>query len=163
MTSPERRPRTTPEVRPAEPAEAPTLVAFQLAMARETEDLELDRSTVEAGVEAVFRDPARGRYWVAVLDGRIVASLLTTPEWSDWRNGTVLWIQSVYVSPGARRRGVYRAMYATLRRRVGEDPSLKGLRLYVETDNIAAQQTYEALGMSRERYLLYEWMPSGEG
>ena len=127
-------------------------------MALETEDLRLDPPTVAAGVRAVFDDPTRGRYLLAEIDAEVVASLLTIPEWSDWRNGTVLWIHSLYVRPEFRRGGVYRAMHEHLRRRVETDDSLKGLRLYVETDNAAAISAYESLGMDGEHYRLYEWL-----
>jgi len=141
--------------------DASAIVDFQLRMARETEDLELDRDTVTRGVAAVLADPTKGIYWVAEREGdplRVVGSLLTTFEWSDWRDGTVLWIQSVYVVPEERGRGVYRALYEHLKRRVEEDPALKGIRLYVDKRNAAAQGVYERLGMSREHYELFEWL-----
>lgn len=146
------------EIRPALPSDAPAIAEFQLRMARETEDLELDRDTVNRGVEAVFADPAKGIYWIAESAGRIVGCLLTTYEWSDWRNGTVLWIQSLYVLPEERGRGVYRALYEHLRREVEMNPSLKGIRLYVDRRNATAQRVYERLGMTREHYDLFEWM-----
>ena len=161
-------------VRPARAAEIPLLVEFQLEMARETEELELDRGTVEAGVRAVFEDPAKGEYLIAEegsrviaeegsrglaeTEGRVVGCLMVTPEWSDWRNGRVLWIQSVYVPPAERRRGVFRRMYQALRQRVEREPGLKGLRLYVDVRNRSAHAVYEALGMTREHYVLYEWL-----
>jgi RimJ/RimL family protein N-acetyltransferase len=145
-------------VRVAAPGDAAAIVEFQLRMARETESLELDRDTLNRGVAAVFADPGKGSYWVAERDGRILGSLLTTFEWSDWRNGTILWIQSVYVLPEERGRGVYRAMYQALKRRVEADPDLKGLRLYVDKRNTAAQRAYERLGMSGEHYATFEWL-----
>lgn len=152
-------------VRAAAPADAAAIAGFQLRMARETEGLELDRPTLDRGVAAVFADPARGAYWVAErgdTDRRVIGSLLTTFEWSDWRNGTVLWIQSVYVVPEERGRGVYRALYERVRRQVEESPGLKGIRLYVDRRNAAAQRVYERLGMSREHYEMFEWMkPAG--
>ena len=119
-------------IRPAEPADAAAIVDFQLRMARETEDLELDRAILNRGVAAVFADPGKGAYWIAERGGRIVGCLLTTHEWSDWRDGVILWIQSVYVIPEERGRGVYRALYE--RRRGGRsrsppaqgDPALRG-------------------------------------
>ena len=114
-------------IRPGGSRDAAAIVDFQLRMARETEDLELEGDTVVKGVAAVLADPAKGSYWVAERsegDRQVVGSLLTTFEWSDWRNGTVLWIQSVYVVPGERGRGVYRALYEHLRRRVEDDPEL---------------------------------------
>ena len=148
-------------IREARPEDAPVIVDFQIRMARATEELELDFDTVTRGVAAVFADPAKGTYWVAEADGRVIGSLLTTFEWSDWRNGTVLWIQSVYVLPAWRRRGIYRMLYEHLRRQVERSPGLRGLRLYVDQRNTAAQQVYERLGMTKEHYQMYEWLKEG--
>ena len=147
-----------PRVRPATPEDAATIVDFQLRMAKETEDLDLDRGTVRRGVEAVFADPARGSYWIAESGGRVAGCLLTTFEWSDWRNGTVLWIESLYVLPEEGGRGIYRALYEHLKRQVETDPGLQGIRLYVDRRNVAAQRVYERLGMNRDHYDLFEWM-----
>lgn len=127
-------------------------------MARETEGMDLDLPTVTRGVQAVFDDPSKGQYWVAESDGRVAGSLLTTWEWSDWRNGTVLWIQSVYVLPELRGSGIYRRMYEHLRERVLDSPGLMGIRLYVDRRNTAAQRVYERLGMSSEHYEMFEWL-----
>jgi len=127
-------------------------------MARETEGMELDLPTVTRGVQAVFDDDSKGQYWVAESEGRVVGSLLTTYEWSDWRDGTMLWIQSVYVPPEMRGSGVYRGLYEHLRERVRSSPDLMGIRLYVDRRNAAAQRVYERLGMSREHYEMFEWM-----
>jgi GNAT superfamily N-acetyltransferase len=148
------------DVRRAREAEAEAIAGFQIAMALETEGLELDPQTVRAGVRAVFDDPSRGSYWVAEEGGEVVAGLLVVPEWSDWRNGTVWWIHSLYVRPQFRRRGVFRTLFEHLRGLVEADDSLKGLRLYVERNNAAACHTYEAMGMDGEHYRLYEWMKS---
>ena len=149
---------STIQIRHARPDDAATIAAFQVRMARESEGLELDPATVRQGVQAVFGDPAKGRYWVAEDEGRVIACLLTIPEWSDWRNATVLWIHSLYVVPEARRRGVFRALFLTLKRQVEASPELAGLRLYVEKGNALARQAYEALGMTAEHYDLYEWL-----
>jgi RimJ/RimL family protein N-acetyltransferase len=145
-------------IRPGEPEDAAAIVDFQLRMARETEDLGLAPGTLRRGVAAVFADPSKGRYWIAERGGETVACLLTTYEWSDWRDGVILWIQSVYVVPEERGRGVYRALYERLRRQVEESPGLKGIRLYVEKRNAAAQRAYERLGMTREHYEMFEWL-----
>ncbi|HEV7670483.1 MAG TPA: GNAT family N-acetyltransferase [Thermoanaerobaculia bacterium] len=145
-------------VRAARADEADQLIDFQLALAAETEWLALDAERVARGVRAVFGDPSRGGYWVAEEAGRIVGMLLTTPEWSDWRAGWVLWIQSVYVIPEARGQGVFRDLYAHQRARVEGDPDLCGLRLYVDRRNRAAAAIYERAGMSREHYEMFEWL-----
>ena len=145
-------------VRPASRGDAPRLAEFQLAMALETEDLELDASTVNQGVQAVFDDPRRGTYWVVEEAGRVVACLLTLPEWSDWRNGTVWWVASLYVVPEARGRGAYRRLWEHLVAEVEASPDLMGIRLYVDKRNERARRVYEALGMNRDHYELFEWL-----
>jgi len=144
-------------IRNAIHADAPSIIDFQLKMAWETENLRLNTETVTRGVEAVFRDPSKGNYYVAEADGKVVASLLITFEWSDWRNCNVWWFQSVYVLPEYRRQGVFRKMYNHIKE-LAQEQDIAGLRLYVETRNSRAQKTYEALGMSSEHYAFYEWM-----
>lgn len=144
--------------RSATVADAETITRFQIAMARETEDLELDPETCRKGVEAVFADPSLGRYFVADDDGRVAGCLMITYEWSDWRNGVVWWIQSVYVDPEYRRRGVYAGLYSHVKELVEHDPAVRGIRLYVERGNTLAQRVYSRLGMDGEHYQMYEWM-----
>lgn len=150
------------EVRRGRREDAPDIVEFQIRLACETERFALDRPTVEKGVQAVFDAPHKGAYWIAEVDGEIAGCLLTVPEWSDWRNGTVVWIHSVYVVPKARRRGVFRAMYETLKTAVEQSVDLRGLRLYVERENERAQKTYHALGMDGNHYKMFEWMDESE-
>ncbi|HUP58871.1 MAG TPA: GNAT family N-acetyltransferase [Thermoanaerobaculia bacterium] len=146
------------QYRDATPADADAIIEFQLAMARETEDLALDRDILTRGVHAVFADPSHGRYYVAEANGEVVASLMITYEWSDWRNGTVWWIQSVYVVPAFRRRGVYAGLYAHVRGLVASEPAIRGIRLYVDNRNVGAQEVYARLGMEGEHYRVFEWM-----
>ena len=143
-------------VRPATPADLDVLVDFNAAMALETEDRRLDPDRLRAGVSTALSDPARGAYRVAERDGRVVGALLLTREWSDWRNGWFWWIQSVYVAPDARGRGVYRALHESVLAEARADGKVCGVRLYVEQDNRAAQATYAAVGMRRARYAVYE-------
>ncbi len=145
-------------IRPGLLFDIPVIAESQVAMAFETENLKLDPPTVDKGVAAVFDDPSKGKYWLAEVDGKVVGCLLTVPEWSDWRNGTVLWIHSVYVHPDFRKHGVYKKLYLHLKKMVEESPDLRGLRLYVDKTNERAQKVYEALGMSGEHYHLYEWL-----
>jgi ribosomal protein S18 acetylase RimI-like enzyme len=146
-------------IRPPKRDEIPLLVEMQVAMAVETEPFRLDPRTVLKGITAVFEDPSKGQYWVAEnSQHEILGMLLTVPEWSDWRNATVLWIHSVYVVPQARRLGVYRALYQHLKMKVESSEDYRGLRLYVEKQNSRAQKVYESLGMSQDHYHLYEWM-----
>ena len=145
-------------IRCGQPKDLEHIVMFQLRMALETEGLTLDLDTVTQGVRAVFEDPSKGEYWVAEKDGQIVGGLLTIPEWSDWRNGTVLWIHSVYVVPKFRQQGVFKRLYMTLKEHVEASSDLCGLRLYVDKRNRQAQKVYEAMGMDGSHYRLYEWL-----
>jgi GNAT superfamily N-acetyltransferase len=148
----------TAAYRRATPADISSIVQFQIAMAEETEDLKLDSQIVTGGVKAVFDDPARGQYYVAERDRLVIASLLITYEWSDWRNGPVWWIQSVYVLPEARRQGVYAGLYAFVKGFAEADPNVQGIRLYVDRRNSLAQTVYSRLGMNGEHYQVFEWM-----
>jgi GNAT superfamily N-acetyltransferase len=145
-------------VRKANPYDAPDIIEFQIAMALETENLSLDRPTVEKGVAAVFQNPSLGDYYVVEADGLVIASLLTTFEWSDWRNGTVLWIQSVYVRKEWRGQGVFTCLYQHIRKHVETSETLRGIRLYADKTNTGAHAVYEKMGMSAEHYQLYEWL-----
>jgi GNAT superfamily N-acetyltransferase len=135
-----------------------TIAEFQIAMARETEEVRLDPGICTAGVRGLFDDPAFGRYHVAEIGDVVVGSTLVTYEWSDWRNGVVWWIQSVYVKPEFRRRGVYSGLYARIRGLAEADPKVRGIRLYVDRRNVPAQQVYERLGMNGDHYQVFEWM-----
>jgi GNAT superfamily N-acetyltransferase len=145
-------------VRNAKSEDLNSIIDFQLAMARETEDIDLERSTVEKGVSEVLKDSSKGQYYVAEKHGKVIGSLLTTYEWSDWRNGTVLWIQSVFVSPEHRRKGVYRKLYEYVKDQVIQNSDLKGIRLYADKSNMGAHQVYEKLGMTPDHYITYEWL-----
>lgn len=145
-------------VRKANVSDVTFIVDSQLAMALETEGIRLNRVVVEKGVAAVFDNNSRGIYYLAEENGTVIGSLLTTYEWSDWRNGTVLWIQSVYIQPQHRRKGVYRRLYQFIQDIVVSDPELFGIRLYADVSNKTAHQAYLNLGMDDSHYKTFEWM-----
>ena len=144
-------------IREADSEDDARIVLFNQAMARETEGRELDRKVLTKGVERLLNDPARGRYFVAVKGDEVVGQVMITTEWSDWRNGLVWWLQSVYVSKRHRREGVYRMLHDHVRETALSEKVL-GIRLYVERDNLSAQETYRAMGMLASQYLMYEEM-----
>jgi GNAT superfamily N-acetyltransferase len=137
------------------------IVNAQLAMALETENLQLDRETLNSGVSHLFDNSEIGGYLIAFLKEIPVASTLMLHEWSDWRNGNVIWIHSVYVLPEYRKMGIFRKIYQHIKHSVLNKPSLKGIRLYVEKENKRAQEVYSNVGMDGEHYQLYEWLPEG--
>ncbi|MHC5011849.1 MAG: GNAT family N-acetyltransferase [Planctomycetota bacterium] len=146
----------TYRIRGATLDDADVLARFNGEMARETEAKHLDPAVVADGVRTLLGDPTSGFYLVAETDGDVVGSLMVTSEWSDWRNGHFWWVQSVYVAPAHRRRGVYRRLYAAVKERATVQGGVCGIRLYVEAGNEAARDAYERLGMTRTNYRLYE-------
>ena len=132
------------------------ITRFNAAMALESEGISLDRATLRAGVEAALEDETKAFYLLAEVEGDPVGQLMVTTEWSDWRNGWIWWIQSVYVKPEARRRGVYSRLYGRLTEMANARGDIRGMRLYVMRENWPAKRTYEALGMSHSHYDLYE-------
>ncbi len=146
------------EIRKAKLSDTECIVELQLQMARETEELEFDKTVVSKGVHGVFQEPARGTYWIAEEESKVLGMLLAIPEWSDWRNATVLWIHSLYVIPEARGQGVFKKLYLNLKKQVEQSPELAGLRLYVDKRNKSAQEVYEKIGMNKHHYELYEWL-----
>ncbi|MDN4165633.1 GNAT family N-acetyltransferase [Cytophagales bacterium LB-30] len=145
-------------IRSAQEKDLPQLVAFQLAMALETENLQLDPAVLTQGMQAVLSDANKGAYFVAEMEGKVVGSLMITYEWSDWRNGMVWWIQSVFVDKDFRGKGVYKALYTHIQDLVKADEKIRGIRLYVDKTNTSAQAVYKKLGMNGEHYATFEWM-----
>ena len=147
-------------VRKALYAEWEIIAGFQKKLALETENITLDASIVSEGVMAVFSDPGRGCYYVAETGRKIIGVLLTTFEWSDWRNGQIVWVQSVYVLPEYRSGGVFSGLFRHIRKIVETSKNYRGIRLYVDKTNKLAIEVYRRLGMSDDHYLLFELIPS---
>ena len=144
------------KIRQATVKDASAIASFNQDMAMETEGITLDPPTILSGVTKILLDDNFGFYLVIEVAQEIVASLMVTTEWSDWRNGQYWWIQSVYVKPQWRRKGLYRAMYLKVKTLSEANSEVCGFRLYVENENIRAQSTYESLGMTQTHYKMYE-------
>ena len=142
-------------------SDAEALAGFNAAMALETERKVLLADVIRAGVQHLLGHPEMGFYVIAESGGEAAGALMVTNEWSDWRNGNFWWIQSVYVRPEFRRRGVYRQLYQWLHARAAKDRSVCGFRLYVERDNVRAQSTYRTSGMDETRYIVFEELKPG--
>ena len=143
-------------IRDATPADQPIIGDFNSRMAEETEGKGLNQDLILPGVAALLTDPAKGRYWLAIIDGEVAGQIMVTYEWSDWRHGMLWWIQSVYVPVEFRRKGVFSAMYQHVESMVKADRDACGIRLYVEKSNLYAQDTYRNLGMTESGYLVME-------
>ena len=143
-------------IRIANKTDATALIEFNQAMALETEGKRLAADVLSAGVKAVFDDEKKGFYVAAEENARIVGGLMVTFEWSDWRSSWFWWIQSVYILPEFRGRGVYGELYDFVRAEAEKAENVCGFRLYVERENRLAQRVYEKSGMASSHYLMYE-------
>jgi len=149
-------PEPSVAVRNAVAQDADFIVDCNIALAEESENKRLDREVLSRGVRRGFAQPGLARYFIAECDGERAGTTMLTYELTDWRDGVVWWLQSVYVLPAYRKRGVFRAIYRHIERLARQDPDARGLRLYVLEDNTRALRTYEAMGMSASGYLVYE-------
>jgi len=134
-----------------------TIVKFNYNLAKQTEDKELDLEILTKGVIAMLSDTSKGQYYVYEIDGKVVGQIMNTYEWSDWRNGTFLWVQSVYVDEEYRRKGIFKKLYNHVKQICDNDEKIAGIRLYVEKENFNAKATYKSLGMDECNYHMYEY------
>jgi ribosomal protein S18 acetylase RimI-like enzyme len=143
-------------IRPARDDDAPVVVEFNAKLAEESEQKQLDDAVLTRGVAMLLNRPELGRYFVAEVDGQIIGQIMITYEWSDWRCGQFWWIQSVYVVPEYRQRGVFRSLFQHVESAAQTDGGVCGLRLYVERENEAAIATYQRMQMKPAGYHVYE-------
>ena len=144
------------QIREGRPEDAAIIADYNRRMAMETEGKELDSETVGKGVAQGLLQPDKCRYFVAETQGSVIGQAMVTYEWSDWRNGDLWWIQSVYVHPDHRRQEIFKRLYQHIETLARGDNNVRGLRLYVEEENEAGQAVYKKLGMSHAGYLVYE-------
>ena len=142
-------------VREAGQSDVSTLIEYNLSLANETESILLDKDILRLGIEKAL-ELNDCRYLVAELNNKIVGQTMVTSEWSDWRNGVIWWMQSVYVNPDYRKRGVFQSILKHIEHLAEKIPEVKALRLYVMDDNQIAQRVYQNLGMNNSNYLVYE-------
>lgn len=143
-------------IRTARFTDAAVIARFNREMASETEQRRLSPPRVLSGVKALLADPRKGTYYLAEADGKVVGQLLITYEWSDWRNGNFWWIQSVFVSPASRGRGVFKALHAQIEQLARKSRHVCGVRLYVDKHNTQAKEVYARLGLKATHYELWE-------
>ena len=142
-------------VRKADESDISTLIEYNRALADETENISLETGVLRLGIEKAL-DLKDCHYFVAERDGKIVGQTMITSEWSDWRNGVMWWMQSVYVHPDYRKRGVFQSIFKYIETLAANDPEVKALRLYVMQDNHTGQSAYRNLGMKNSGYVVYE-------
>ncbi len=145
------------KIRKAKIEDLEVIVKFNYNLAKQTEDKELDLEILNKGVAAILNDSEKGQYYVYVIANKVVAQIMYTYEWSDWRNGMFLWVQSVYVDEQNRRKGIFKELYNIVKKICDNDDGITGIRLYVEKENFNAKATYKSLGMHECNYHMYEY------
>ncbi len=146
----------TVQVRPATPSDIDTIAKYNVDMAMESEGKSIPMAQLRRGVARGMDRGDEVRYFIGEIDGRSAGTLMVTREWSDWRDGWVWWLQSVYVDPDYRGRGVFRAMLDCVSRMASSTPDVLGLRLYVEDENETAQATYRRTGFEDAGYRIFK-------
>ena len=142
-------------IREANSNDLSILVNNNQALAQETESLELNKNILRDGIEQALKR-RECHYFVAMMDENVVGQSMITYEWSDWRNGVIWWIQSVYVLPRYRKQGVFRSLFLHIESLARSNPQVKAIRLYVMNNNNTGQRTYKNLGMDDSGYIVFE-------
>jgi len=124
-------------------------------MAKETEERILDPVVSLDAVKNLINNPSKGFYLLAKKEEKIIGQLMITFEWSDWRNTTIWWIQSVYVLPSYRKQKVFFSLYQKSKQ-IAKKQNIKMFRLYVYNQNKKAISTYESIGMKKKSYIIFE-------
>ena len=148
-------------VRDAVLSDVDTICDFNQRLAQETESRLIPPEVLRGGVLAALTIPDRLHYWVAVSSddaAQVIGQVAVSYEWSDWRNGWIWWLQSVYVDSDWRGQGVFRALLDQIRMDATAHANVIGLRLYVEHENAPARVTYEKLGFVPAGYEVMEAM-----
>ena len=141
-------------IRPARSADIETLVEFTVAEAREAEGLHADAAAVRRGVEAAFGESPRSTYWVAEdANGAIIASTSVVREWSDFHGGDYWWVQSIFIRPEYRGRGVLDSLLDALAA-AAESAGALDLRLYAHVSNERAIHAYRRCGFADAPYVI---------
>ena len=150
-------------VRDATGTDVDVLVAFALQEAQEAEPYAANEDAVRHGIAAAFGQPPRSTYWVAEFDGQVIGSVSIVREWSNFRGGDYWWIQSVFILPEHRGRGVLEALIdrvAAAARAMGA----LDLRLYARESNYRALRAYRRYGFVNTPYVMMHFdLENGSG
>jgi ribosomal protein S18 acetylase RimI-like enzyme len=139
-------------VRRARLSDLEKLVDFTLAEAVEAEGSRKSREKARRGILAALEDESIAVYWV-LEDSRsyIVGNISVVKEWSNWHAGHYWWIQSLYIRPEHRGRGLIETLIRTVKESAKEGGALD-LRLYVHKHNRRAIRAYQKCGFRDADY-----------
>lgn len=142
-------------IRVATIEDADIIVKYNILLAKETEDIDLNEDIVKKGVLNLINDKSKGSYFLYVKDSAVIGQAMITYEWSDWRNKNFWWIQSVYVNKDNRNQKVFKNIFNYIIS-LAKDMDTCGIKLYVDEKNHMAQDVYSSLGLKSSHYNLFE-------
>ena len=135
------------------------LVSLTLAEAAEAEGHELSSEVVQAGIKAGLENPEVARYWVLEQKQTgVIGSISIVKEWSDWHASHYWWIQSLFIEPEFRGRGLLRHLLADVREKARLENVVE-LRLYVHRNNDRAIRAYEKAGFLESPHKIMTLFP----
>jgi len=129
-------------VRRATINDLPHIVNFIIQEAVESEGRAADLSKLENGISTALNNEAIAIYWMLVdQDSQPVGCTSVVKEWSDWNAGYYWWIQSLFVVPEHRGKGLLNVMMDAVAVDAKAASSLE-IRLYVHRNNARAIRAY---------------------
>ena len=143
-------------IRKAEQKDLPVLVAYNNALALETEHRALDMECLTKSIQAILDDERKGVYWLACDGDKVVGQLMYVFEWSTWRNANFMWLTDLYVLPAYRRKGVFKSLFCQAMDFYHSRADIIGLRFYVDKSNTAVVPLYKKVGWKESNYNLWE-------
>jgi ribosomal protein S18 acetylase RimI-like enzyme len=133
-------------IRRADLADLEQLVEFTLSEAEEAEGTGQDGEKARRGIRRALEDESVALYWV--IEDRnegLIGNISVVREWSNWKAGDYWWIQSLYLKPAHRGRGLLITLLETVRKAAVRGQALD-LRLYVHKNNERAIKAYRKAG-----------------
>ncbi|MCP1625975.1 GNAT family N-acetyltransferase [Pseudomonas nitroreducens] len=137
-------------VRPATVSDLEKLVQFTIAEAVDAEGSEIG-ANVREGVLTALEDNSYATYWVLETAGVVIGNVSVVKEWSDWNAGHYWWIQSMFIEPDHRGKGLIKLLLDTVQQEATQAKALE-LRLYVHKENSAAISAYLKNGFGPSDY-----------
>jgi len=139
-------------VRRADLGDLGQLVEFTISEAREAEGVSKEPEKAREGIRAALEDESFALYWVVQSeDNEILGNVSVIKEWSNWSAGYFWWIQSMFIKPEYRGRGLLEMLIQTVRESARQSNALE-VRLYVHKDNARAIKAYKKTGFVDSDY-----------
>ncbi len=137
------------------------LVDFNMKLAIETENRPLNLETLTKSMNAILEDERKGVYLILFEGEEALGQIAYVYEWSTWRNANYMWLTDLYIKPEHRKRGLFKIIYQHVMRLYEENPSVLGLRFYVDKGNTSVVPIYKKVGWKESNYDLWEIKKSG--